>query len=425
MAPILDKAQARQLVYRRLRQAGAARFPFPIEGRIPNFVGAEQAARRLRELPVYRQARAVKVNPDAPQLPVRAAVLEDGKVLYMPTPRLRGSFVRIRPEDVPAGHARRAASLAFCRRYGAEVRLDDPRQAFGPVDLVVAGSVAVTREGARAGKGEGYSDLEYAILRELGHPDVPVVTTVHPLQMVDGLVMEAHDLPVDYIVTPQEIIETRTPYPKPTGIDWARVTEEDLREMPVLMELRRARWQKLTVPDVLQDGLRVLFVGLNPGRHSAARGHHFAGPGNHFWRLLHDAGLTPRRLAPEEDRELLRYGIGVTNLVGRASRGEEDLSWEEMQAGAQQLRAKVAQARPRLVVLLGAQVYRAYAGLPRRVPVRWGLQPRETVPGVAEFAAANPSSRSTVPYAVRLGQFREIRRLMGPALTAGRGPQGG
>ncbi|HEY8394890.1 MAG TPA: 5-formyltetrahydrofolate cyclo-ligase, partial [Thermaerobacter sp.] len=294
------KEAARRLVYRRLREAGAARFPFPIEGRIPNFRGAEAAAQRLRALPVYQRARALKVNPDAPQQPVRAMALADGKTVYMPTPRLRGAFLRIRPEDVPRGEERRAASLRYAAEYGTEVTLDDLRPERAPIDLVVAGAVAVTRDGARAGKGEGYADYEYALLRELGHPELPVVTTVHPLQIVDALPVDPHDLTLDFIVTPDEAIETRTPYPKPRGIDWDRLGDEELAAMPVLAELRAYLWERMGVPDVLVPGLAAVFVGLNPGRASAARGHHFAGPNNHFWRLLYEAGLTPRLLRPEE-----------------------------------------------------------------------------------------------------------------------------
>ena len=130
----LTKAKARGLAYEGLHTAKAARFPFPIEGRIPNFVGAEAAARRLRELPAYKVARAVKVNPDAPQLPVRAAVLMDGKTLYMPSPRLRSAFLRISPETVPPGEERRAASLSHCSKYGEEIgieQLADERSLIG------------------------------------------------------------------------------------------------------------------------------------------------------------------------------------------------------------------------------------------------------------------------------------------------------
>lgn len=408
----ITKDEARRLVYRRLREARAARFPFPVEGRIPNFKGAEAAAERLRSLAVYRAARGVKVNPDAPQLPVRAAALADGKTLYLPTPRLRGSFLVIRPERVPAGEIRRAASLSTCHEYGEPVTLADLAAGRPPIDLVVTGAVAVTRDGARAGKGEGYGDLEYAILQELGYPQIPVATTVHPLQIVDALPHEPHDLSVDYVVTPDEVITTRTPHPKPTRIDWGLLDPEALDGMPVLAELRRLTWERRTVPDVLAPGLDVIFVGINPGRMSAALGHHFGGPGNLFWRLLHEAGFTPRRLAPHEDRLLLTYGLGVTNLVGRATRGEAELSWGELVAHAPSLRAKIERFRPRAVAVLGKQIYRAFAGLPRSAPLSWGTQPRETVAGVVDFLAPNPSPRSTVPYAARLALFRELHRLV-------------
>ena len=172
-------------------------------------------------------------------------------------------------------------------------------------------------------------------------------------------------------------------------------------------------WERRIVPDVLAPGLDVVFVGLNPGRASATAGHHFAGPGNHFWRLLHAAGLTPRQVAPGEDATLLGLGIGITNAVDRASRGEQDLAWAELVAGGARLREKIARFRPRLLAVLGKQAYRGYAGLPRSAEVPWGLQPRATVPGVRECLAANPSARGTLPFEVRLAQFREIRELAG------------
>jgi G:T/U-mismatch repair DNA glycosylase len=207
------------------------------------------------------------------------------------------------------------------------------------------------------------------------------------------------------------VTETDTPYRKPSRVDRCARDPARLAEMPVLEELRRLPWEARTVPDLLRPGLAVVFVGLNPGRASATAGHHFAGPNNHFWRLLHESGLTPRRLDPAEDEALLAMGIGITNAVSRASRGEQELRWEELLAGAEALRAKVARLRPRLLAVLGKQAYRAYARLPRSADVPWGLQMRQTVSGVAEYLAANPSSRSTLPFAVRLAQFAEIRRL--------------
>lgn len=413
---VLDKGQARAIAYAGLHAANAARFPFPIEGRIPNFVGAEAAARRLGELPEYRAAQGVKVNPDAPQLPVRAMVLRDGKTLYMPSPRLRGAFLRIRPDQVPPGQERRAASLAHAAEYGEVLSLKTlaatiAGAAHPPIDLVVVGSVAVSRTGARAGKGEGYADMEYAILREVGLPPVPVATTVHAAQIVPDIAVAEHDLPVDFIITPTETIATGTRLPKPRRIAWERLAPATWQAMPLLRELRQPGWEELSTRDLLAPGLDVLFVGINPGRTSAVSGHNFAGPGNHFWRLLHEAGLTPRRFAPHEEDELLKHRLGITNIVDRASRGEQDLTWEELLAGGAALREKVRRWRPRVLVLLGKNVYRAYAGLSRSAPVAWGAQPKAVVEGVTDFVAPNPSARSTVPYATRLALFRALRHL--------------
>ena len=231
------KSDARQAVWDALQAAGVARFPFPPHGRIPNFRGAEEAAERLLSHPLLAKAKRIKVNPDAPQRPLRAAALARGIVVYVPTPRLRGGFRRFDPAKIPASRISDAASLSRGSRWGEPVPLSElPR-----FDAIVAGSVAVTRDGRRCGKGEGYSDLEFAILRELGHPAVPVVTTVHPLQVVGGFPRESNDLALTLIVTPDETIAVKRPLPAPTGIEWERLSEEDLDAMPVLRELRRIR----------------------------------------------------------------------------------------------------------------------------------------------------------------------------------------
>jgi hypothetical protein len=102
-----------------------------------------------------------------------------------------------------------------------------------------SGSVAVTRDGRRCGKGEGYSDLEFAILRELGHPPVPVATTVHDLQVVTSVPRDPTDQPLSVIATPTHAIRIKRPSAAPTGIDWTRLSPEDLEEMPILAELKR------------------------------------------------------------------------------------------------------------------------------------------------------------------------------------------
>ncbi len=114
-----------------------------------------------------------------------------------------------------------------------------------------------------------------------------------------------------------------------------------------------------TVPDIIGPGLDVLFVGINPGLYSGAVGHHFARPGNRFWKALHGAGFTRRVLSPFEERELLAHGLGVTNLVERATRGADQLDGHELREGAAVVEAKVCRERPRAVAFLGVGAYRA------------------------------------------------------------------
>jgi len=231
------KAAARKAVWDELVESKAARFPFPVHGRIPNFDGAKEAAERLLAHPVFRGVLVIKVNPDSPQRWVRKLALERNITVITPTPRLKGAFRRLDPAKVPSAHYDDAATLKRGGEWGEDVALDQlPR-----IDLVVMGSVAVTRDGRRLGKGHGYADLEYAILRELGNPRVPVVTTVHALQVLEGFPTEDHDLPVSLIATPDELIEVRDPPAAPAGIDWDLLPEEALAEMPVLAELRELK----------------------------------------------------------------------------------------------------------------------------------------------------------------------------------------
>jgi 5-formyltetrahydrofolate cyclo-ligase len=179
--------------------------------------------------------KVVKVNPDSPQRWVRKLALERGITVITPTPRLKGAFRKLDPGKIPRERYAEAATLKRGGAWGEDLALD----ALSAIDLVVMGSVAVTRDGRRLGKGHGYGDLEYAMLRELGNPAVPVVTTVHPLQILEGFPTEAHDLPVSIIATPDELIEVRHPPTPPKGIDWKLLPQAALEEMPVLAELRR------------------------------------------------------------------------------------------------------------------------------------------------------------------------------------------
>ncbi|WP_070121018.1 5-formyltetrahydrofolate cyclo-ligase [Bacillus marinisedimentorum] len=232
----MNKDEIRQQVWRQMEKEKAGRFPFPLAGRIPNFKGAEKAAGHIVTLDAYKEAAVVKVNPDAPQLPLRAQVLKDGKVLLIPTPRLKAGFIRIDPENVPDGEERKAASLKHMKSYGKEIPLSEMPE----IDLIVVGSVAVHRDGRRIGKGAGFADREYAIIRELGNRPVPVVGTVHSLQLSkEDVPRDPYDVTLDWIATERELIKTESPYKKPEGILWERVTEEEQKEMPVLEEIRR------------------------------------------------------------------------------------------------------------------------------------------------------------------------------------------
>jgi double-stranded uracil-DNA glycosylase len=141
------------------------------------------------------------------------------------------------------------------------------------------------------------------------------------------------------------------------------------------------------VPDVVAPDLDVLFCGINPSLTSAARRHHFARPGNRFWPAIHLAGLTPRRLAPEEDQELLGFGLGVTNVVSRPTRTAAELDAEELRAGARELAALVERWRPRVLAVLGVTAWRVAFSRPRAV---LGLQ-AERVGGAATWVVPNPS----------------------------------
>ena len=233
----LEKKRVRDRIWSRFEESDEELFP-GARGRIPNFRGAAAAADRLASTPEWRGARVLKCNPDAPQRPVRLRALRDGKVLYMAVPRLAEAkcFWKLDPSRLDPRQLRDAATIRGASRLGRPV---DPRE-LPHVDLIVAGSVAVNRRGVRVGKGGGYSDLEYAIGREVGAIDAKTViaTTVHPIQLVaDQLPATAHDFYLDLIVTPEETIRPKRRRRQPKGILSAHLSDEKRRAIPALREL--------------------------------------------------------------------------------------------------------------------------------------------------------------------------------------------
>jgi 5-formyltetrahydrofolate cyclo-ligase len=236
-----SKQALREEIWRTLTVRKAARFPGAL-GRIPNFVGAEAAAQHLTTLPSWRRARTLKCNPDTPQRPVRYAALKAGKTIYMAVPRLRElkPFIALDPAVLGPQALWSASSIQGAFALGKPVALEE----MAPIDLIVAGAVAVARDGARLGKGGGYSDLEYALGREAGliGEDTPIVTTVHPLQIVpEGAIpMTAHDISLNWFATPEGVMATQNRYPRPPGILWQELGDK-LDDIPVLQALAARR----------------------------------------------------------------------------------------------------------------------------------------------------------------------------------------
>ncbi len=234
------KRKIRESIWNLMEEKNIAKFPRPVHGRIPNFVGAEKAAKLLINCDFFDKAKVVKVNPDSPQQPVREFVLMHGKKLIMPTPRIKEGFILLEPSNIPSKFYREASTIKGAFKFGQKVHPKD----LPKIDLIVLGSVAVSvKNGARIGKGEGYGELEYGILMEYGKIDdnVTIVTTVHEVQLVEEIPVEAYDVSVDYIITPERIIKVIERHSRPKGIIWELLNEDKIKEIPLLLELKNLK----------------------------------------------------------------------------------------------------------------------------------------------------------------------------------------
>ncbi len=238
------KEAIRQRIWRLMEEKDIADFPRPVYGRIPNFKGSDVACERLCELEVFRMAEVVKVNPDSPQRRAREICLERGKLLVVPTPRIRRGFILLDPSRIPESAYREASTIRGAMMWGQIVKpWDLPR-----IDLIIIGSVAVNYEGIRLGKSEGYAEIEWGILYECGKvdEDTPVATTVHDVQVLsERIPFEVYDLPVDLIATPTRTIWTRRAKEKPRGIYWDLLSREKIESIPLLRELAEIKGKRL------------------------------------------------------------------------------------------------------------------------------------------------------------------------------------
>ncbi len=178
--------------------------------------------------------------------------------------------------------------------------------------------------------------------------------------------------------------------------------------MPAKTRTRPSNAGSPTLPDYLRPGLDLVFVGINPGLASAAAGHHYAGHTNHFWRLLQEAGLVPEPLTYEDDCRCLEFGIGLTNLIDRPSRGSDDLSRVELLAGAARLREKLRGYRPRVVCFNGKLIFEAFAG--RRCD--FGEQPHRVEGALAYVMPSTSARTASYQYADKLRFFRGLKRIV-------------
>lgn len=172
-----------------------------------------------------------------------------------------------------------------------------------------------------------------------------------------------------------------------------------------------------TVRDLIAPHLAVLFCGINPGLYSGATGHHFARPGNRFWPALQMAGFTDRLVRPWEEQCLLEYGLGITNLVARATASAAELRPEELRAGRPRLQRRAYRYRPKAVAVLGIGAYRLAFGRPQAVA---GLQP-ELLGRAILWVLPNPSGLNANHQLPDLARaFRELRKFVALASAVGR-----
>ena len=194
-----EKKRLREKIWKLLEGKGVARFPFPLKDRIPNFEGSDKAAELVTTLSEWKKAKIVFSNPDFAQQKIRGLVLRSEKILIMATPKLKEGYLEINPKNVRDKEAE-ASTIAGAFKYGNKLeKLIKP-------DLIITGCVAVDKNGWRLGKGGGYGDKEITRLtKEFGK--IPVVTTVHDLQIINKVPHQEFDSKVDYIITPNQIIK--------------------------------------------------------------------------------------------------------------------------------------------------------------------------------------------------------------------------
>lgn len=217
-----------------------------IFNRIPGFVDSDKAAKLLSETEEFKKAQNIKVNIDRALHSVKLQTLLAGKILYLPATRdSKALYLKVDvPADATDDQKKEILNVQDVQQHRTEITLDNKVK----LDMVVIGSVVVSRDGYRIGRGNGFADQDIGLLTEIGSitPDTVIVTMVHDLQVVDSLpneLFQKYDTPVDLIVTPTEVIHVSKRLPRPAGIFWELLSERRLKIVPVLQVLKESQEQ--------------------------------------------------------------------------------------------------------------------------------------------------------------------------------------
>lgn len=162
------------------------------------------------------------------------------------------------------------------------------------------------------------------------------------------------------------------------------------------------------VSDHVRKDLKILFVGFNPSIRSSETGHHFANPNNRFWKILFEAGLTPRKFEPVEDSKLLDLGMGITNIVSRPTKAADEITKEEYIEGREILKEKIALLKPKVVCYVGKGVYQEFSG---RKLAPWGIQAEAVVSGTIDFVAPSSSGLVRMKLDEMVGIYKELAKI--------------
>lgn len=245
----MEKARLRKNVWEKLKQVAVpdSRFHYEFSHFIPDFEGSELCVEKVREMDIYKNSKLLFITPDNCMEKLREKAIVDGKTFVMPTYGIRRGFVVLERKLVPVGKEDFAATLDGAEKFGKRISLKDIAYPC-KFDIVFTGVSLVNTAGMRFGKGEGFFDLEWGMLSEVGSVDelTPVVVIAHDVQVVEiDLPVEPHDTVADIIVTPTRVIFTGSKFKKPKGVNWKLITKEMLEEIPPLKELAEMKKVKL------------------------------------------------------------------------------------------------------------------------------------------------------------------------------------